>query len=157
VKYTCRHPHTGEFVELTNREWRCIKIGIPATSSLWSLLAAEKEYTWLLKAVTEYPFDKLTLAWLVEMMDVWPSDVACSPQALLAWHAFMAEYHDIPSYAAHLQYAEDIKAKLAVLTTTKNKMLKRVAKDLQKQLKLYKKAQAIKAKVKAKRNRRNRR
>lgn len=142
---------------MTNREWRCVKIGIPATSSLWVLLAAEKEYGVLLTAVTEYPFDTLTLSWLVGMIEAWPTDVACSPQALLAWYNYMAEYHDIPSYAAHLQYAEEIKAKLATLTDKKNKMLRRVAKDLEKQLKLYKKAQALKAKLKAQRNRRNRR
>lgn len=148
MKYLCRHPHTGEMVEMSNREWRCVKSLIPTTSSLWQLLAAEEEYETLLVAVIERVYDRPTLDWLVGLIRSWPVQVCVSPEALLDWYKHLTDIYDVPSYAANLAAAVELRAKMEAVKAKRNKDMGRLAKSLQKEIKQYQKLVAAREKAK---------
>jgi len=148
VKYLCRHPHTGEMVEMSNREWRCVKALIPSTSSLWQLLAAEEEYERLLVSVIERVYDRPTLDWLVSMIRAWPVQVCVSPEALLAWYHHLTDVVDVPSYAANLRKAAELREQMELIKAKRNKDMGKLAKSLQKEIKQYQKIRAAQEKAK---------
>lgn len=148
MKYTCRHPHTGEMVEMTNREWRCVKCCIPVESSLWQLLAAEEEYELLLVSVIQRVYDKPTMEWLVGLIRQWPVQVCVSPEALLDWYTHLTDLVDVPNYMKSLAKAAELKAMLEKIVEKRNKEMGKLARSLQREIKQYQKIKAAQEKAK---------
>lgn len=155
-RYLTKHPYTGEEIEASNREWRCIKALIPTDSSLWALLSAEKEYALLLTYVTERLFDKPTETWFVEMIEQWPVDVTVSPEALLAWYHYICDYHNIDEFTANLAKAEELKLQLEKIRNKRQKDVGRLAKSIQREIKQLQKLKALKARSRRKLKKRRR-
>ena len=147
------HPHTKEPCRLSNREWRCLKVGIAIDSTMWELLSAEKGYKLLLTCAVERHFDPPTMEWLCGLIDAWPVDICSSPQALAMWYKHLSDVIDIDTYIAQLSTAAELQAKLDSLMAKRHKeavkLVKSMQRDLDKLRKLKQKQEIAKRKRKA--------
>jgi hypothetical protein len=136
---------------MSNREWRCVKVGIPSTSSLWALLSAEKEYGRLLTVVTERVFDKPTEEWLCNLLDQWPVDVTVSPTILLQWYGHLIDMYDIDSCVRQLAAAAVLQAQLDKVLAQRNAHTLRLVRSMQRDLNKLRKMKAASERAKRKR------
>lgn len=136
---------------MSNREWRCVKVGIPATSSIWTLLSAEKEYVRLLTVVVERCFDKPTEAWLHNLIDQWPVDITITPEVLTQWFLYITEFYDVDNCVRQLAEAAKLQEQLDRLMVKRNADALVLVRSMQRQLNKLRKLKADEEKAKRKR------
>lgn len=127
---------------MSNREWRCVKLDIPANSSLWALLSAEHEYERLLVTVTERIFEPATAAWLAKMIEEWPVDVTVSPQVLLAWYIHITDLFDIDTCVSQLAKAAILQAQLDKIVEQRQAHAMKLVRSMQRDLNKLRKLKA---------------
>jgi len=153
LRYKTWHPHTKEECYLSNKEWRCIKVNIPTTSTLWELVAAEKSYIALLREVTQRNFSDKTFEWMQDMLLSWPTDVCSSPSKLTNWYYNLTTLIDIDAHDEHLAVVASINIQLKTLQENKHRdavlLVKRLQKDLERMRRESRRKERMKIKRKA--------
>lgn len=141
-----RHPITGEWCELTNREARAIARMVPTDCSLWGLLCAECDFDAILTVIAERRFDSVTKSWLVELLCNWKGNVLASPAIAHQWYLYVCTYHNLDNIGENLNRVAEMRAKLARLQMRRNKDAMRMMKLMRKQIDNLKKMQMRKKK-----------
>lgn len=156
-RYRCKHPHTDEWVMMTNGEWRRAKALLPIDCSKWLLLAREEEYEILLTCVAEQIFDKPTMEWLVDQLRMFPRSVVESPIRLTHWYSYMCDMYDITNVVRVMAEAKMLQDQLAVLAAKRKKDVGIFARKIQREIKKLQKLKARQARIKARRAKLSRR
>lgn len=154
TQYLCRHPYTDELISVTNKEWRCIKAGLPKDVAVWKLLSYEKEYATLLCLVTERQFSPVVERWFVDMLATWPVDVTTSPSKLLAWYSYICDYFHVDALKESLEKIAVLQAQLQDIAATRKKVVYKLARQIERQIAGLRKIKANRAKLNRKKRRR---
>ena len=147
----CRHPITNEWCDLTNKEWRCIKLAIPSDCTRWELMCAEQDYEKLITVVAERQFSPTTMKWLIAQLIAHKKNVLTSPRMLHEWYMHVTTFYDVDTIVAQIEFAAKLRAKLERLQESRKADTMRMMRKMQRQIEELKKARVRKIRAKNKR------